>query len=89
MSIGNNSAIRIAQCQPPISPQPNLRRTTLNDTTYAVGVLAFGRAVLYLLSFFVFALAERKNEKHWIRKYHAAAGGIWFNAGHRVSPKND
>jgi hypothetical protein len=32
------------------------------DATYAVGDRAFGRAVLYLLLYFVFALYERKNE---------------------------
>jgi hypothetical protein len=57
--------------------------------TYAVGVLSlpFGRlrtggspsagsgtAVLYFLILFDFALAERKNEKIIIEKYHAAAG---------------
>jgi hypothetical protein len=30
--------------------------------------------LLYLFLFFVFALAERKNEKPLNRKYHAAAG---------------
>jgi hypothetical protein len=35
--------------------------------TYAVGVLAFGRAVLYLLIVFAFALCERKNEKRKMR----------------------
>jgi len=80
MSIGNNSAIRIAQCQQRITPQPNLRRTTLNNTSYAVDVLACGSKILYLLSFFVFALAARKNEKHWIRKYLAAAGEFWRKA---------
>jgi hypothetical protein len=36
--------------------------------------LAFGRTVLYLLSFCVFALRERKNAKPLNREYHAAAG---------------
>jgi hypothetical protein len=44
------------------------------DTTNTVGIFAFGRAVLYYLILFVFALAERKNEKNKIGKYHAAAG---------------
>jgi hypothetical protein len=54
--------------------------------TYAVGVLAFGRAVLYILILFVFALCERKNEKIIIGKYHAAAGYKPLSNGHRVSP---
>ena len=34
---------------------------------------AFRRAVLPLFSFVVFALAARKNDKHMIIQYHAAA----------------
>jgi hypothetical protein len=59
---------------------------SFNYRTYAVGVLAFGRAVLYILILFVFALAERKNEKIIIGKYHAAAGYKPLSNGHRVSP---
>jgi hypothetical protein len=44
---------------------------------FAIGIhfrnpFAFGRAVLYFLNLFVFALCERKNEKSIIREYHAA-----------------
>jgi hypothetical protein len=52
----------------------NTSRTLLNITTYAVGDPAFGKAVLFLLLYFVFALYERKNEIQINRKYHAAAG---------------
>ena len=39
-----------------------------------LAVWAFGRAVLAIFSFVVFALVERKNDKHMIGTYHAAAG---------------
>jgi len=46
-----------------------------NYRPYPVDVFAFGRAVLFLFLFSVFALAERKTENKMIVKYHAAAGG--------------
>jgi hypothetical protein len=39
-----------------------------------LAIWAFGRAVLTIFSFAVFALYERKNDKHMIGTYHAAAG---------------
>ena len=57
--------------------------------------LAFGRAVLYFLILFVFALCERKNEKIIIGKYrsdHRRPGthtqrvpGVPLSSCHRVS----
>ena len=67
-----------------ISGQPN-KITGLTQSAF----FAFGRAVLYFLILFVFALAERKNEKIIIEKYHAAAGYMPLSNGHRVSPVND
>ena len=40
---------------------------------------------IYLI-LFVFALAERKNEKNIDEKYHAAAGCKPLSNGHCVSP---
>jgi hypothetical protein len=37
-------------------------------------------AVLFLLLYFVFALAERKNEIQISQKYHAAAGKTAFES---------
>jgi len=37
-------------------------------------ILAFGRAVLLFLSFFIFALASAKMKNKKMGKYHAAAG---------------
>ena len=50
-------------------------------TTYAVGDPAFGRAVLYLLWWFGFALYERKTEPQTQWGYHAAAGLKAFEGG--------
>jgi hypothetical protein len=48
-------------------------------------MIACGSAVLFLLSFFVFALAERENEEQkWVR-YLAAAGNYHLEGGHRVT----
>jgi hypothetical protein len=51
------------------------------DRTYAVGVFAFGRAVLKFLLVFGFSApsAEKPNTEN--RKYHAAAGGICSKRG--------
>ena len=53
----------------------------VTDTTYAVGDPAFGRAVLYLLWWFGFALVERKTEPQTQWGYHAAAGLKAFEGG--------
>ena len=45
-----------------------------NPNTYAVGGLGLRKAVPAISSFVVFALYERKNDKHMIGTYHAAAG---------------
>jgi hypothetical protein len=46
----------------------------LNEGLRSWRFFAFGRAVLPLFSFVVFALCERKNDKQMIVTYHAAAG---------------
>jgi hypothetical protein len=44
----------------------------ITDTTYAVGILAFGRAVLHVVFVFRCALVERTTKHSYTGKYHAA-----------------
>jgi hypothetical protein len=61
----------------------------VNDTTYAVGVSAFGRVVLFLLYVRRFSPCEAKNDAHIHREYLAAAGYEPRLSTDRVSRVNE
>ena len=55
-------------------PEPLHRVSPVIYMTYAVGVSAFGRVVLFFFCVSFFALASAKNDTQEHRKYLAAAG---------------